>query len=136
MIYDYGAVKSGPFNNLRLEGYDFKEISEKTVSHYRPPEMEDCVERIERRLQISTKSDVYSMGVLIYILCYKDYPFKDKKSKFKDDFFFPEKPKYSTFIQDIIQNCLNSIPENRPSSGDLMNLVVDIHTKNIASIMG
>ena len=70
------------------------------------------------------KSDIYSMGVVFYKLCYKNFPNLGEK---KNDKY------YSKEMEDIINSMIKDI-NNRPNANELYNLIETEYIKNVAKI--
>lgn len=67
---------------------------------YRAPEMLDTWSNSE----VGVKVDIWSLGCILYILCYRKHPFEDssKLRIINANFQIPNDPKYKCF-QDLIK---------------------------------
>jgi serine/threonine protein kinase len=67
----------------------------------------------------SSKTDVWSFGVLLYEMYMSKPPFKNKHSILVDDVELP--PEIPKKIREIIARCLSKDPENRPTFDDIID---------------
>lgn len=75
------------------------------------------------------KSDIWSLGCIIYELCTREPPFNAKThfqlvQKIKDGKISPLPAIYSAELMSVIKGCLKTNPDTRPSTADLLNLPV------------
>lgn len=75
------------------------------------------------------KSDVWSLGCIIYELCSREPPFNAKShyalvQKIKDGKVASLPKVYSKDLYEVIKTCLKVNPDERPSTADLLNLPV------------
>lgn len=75
------------------------------------------------------KSDVWSLGCIIYELCTREPPFNAKShyqlvQKIKDGKVAPLPSVYSTELSAVIRDCLRVNPDRRPDTATLLNLPV------------
>ena len=75
------------------------------------------------------KSDIWSLGCIIYELCSREPPFNAKShfqlvQKIKEGKIAPLPPVYSTELNDVIKDCLKVNPGRRPDTATLLNLPV------------
>jgi serine/threonine protein kinase len=116
------SVKLGDFGLSKiLQSHDFASTYVGTP-YYMSPEI--C--RAER---YSLYSDIWSLGCLLYELCAKEPPFNARShaelfSKIKLGRVSPIPPVYSAELQKVISNCLQTNPNNRPDTVQLLNLPV------------
>lgn len=75
------------------------------------------------------KSDIWSLGCIIYELCTREPPFNAKThfqlvQKIKEGKISPLPAIYSAELMSVIKGCLKTNPDTRPSTADLLNLPV------------
>lgn len=75
------------------------------------------------------KSDIWSLGCIIYELCAREPPFNAKThfqliQKIKDGVFSPIPRVYSAELMGVIKDCLMTNPNDRPDTASLLNLPV------------
>ncbi|ROW16472.1 hypothetical protein VPNG_02773 [Cytospora leucostoma] len=75
------------------------------------------------------KSDVWSLGCIIYELCTREPPFNAKShyqlvQKIKEGKIAPLPNIYSTELSAVIRDCLRVNPDKRPDTASLLNLPV------------
>ena len=75
------------------------------------------------------KSDVWSLGCIIYELCTREPPFNAKShyqlvQKIKEGKVAPLPNVYSTELSAVIRDCLRVNPDKRPDTASLLNLPV------------
>ncbi|EHK18946.1 uncharacterized protein TRIVIDRAFT_158156 [Trichoderma virens Gv29-8] len=75
------------------------------------------------------KSDIWSLGCIIYELCAREPPFNAKThyqlvQKIKDGKINPLPDMYSPELNQVIKDCLKVNPDRRPDTAQLLNLPV------------
>lgn len=75
------------------------------------------------------KSDIWSLGCIIYELCSREPPFNAKShfqlvQKIKEGRVSPLPPMYSPELMAVIKDCLRVNPDRRPDTATLLNLPV------------
>jgi len=73
----------------------------------------------------TTKSDIWSLGVILYELCTHKYPFfantmEELQPKVLREKYAPIPVTVNKQLADLIQKCLQKKPENRPSITDII----------------
>lgn len=73
------------------------------------------------------KSDIWSLGCIIYELCAREPPFNAKShfqlvQKIKEGKIRPIPKEYSPALGDVINSCLRVNPDRRPDTAELLNL--------------
>ncbi|KAG9394604.1 Protein kinase domain [Carpediemonas membranifera] len=101
------------------------EVCANTTMVYRAPELAD----LYRGWPITEKTDIWSLGVLLYKLCFFKTPFDDNPSPLAivgGRYTFPESHPFSDTIIELIKTCLVVDPTQRPDIHQLMSLVYTI----------
>ncbi len=75
----------------------------------------------------TTKSDIWSLGVILYELCTHKYPFfantmEELQPKVLREKYAPIPVTVNKQLADLIQKCLQKKPENRPSITDIIQM--------------
>ena len=87
----------------------FENFEKYTTLMYRPPEMIDKY----LKFKVDTKVDIWMLGCLIFILCFKDDPFLDQKlAKLNAQYRIPKDTKVSSKMQDLIHLLLVPDPND------------------------
>ncbi|EDO39786.1 predicted protein, partial [Nematostella vectensis] len=88
-----------------------EEIQKYTTLPYRAPEMVD----LYSGKIISTKSDIWALGCLLYKLCFFTLPFGESPLAIQNaQFTFPENSRYSKGLHSLISYILDPDPDTRP----------------------
>ena len=115
-------VKLGDFGlSKAIQSHDFASTYVGTP-YYMSPEI--CAAG-----QYTSHSDIWSVGCIIYELCAKKPPFDGKThfhlvQKIKEGRYEPLSAIYSTELQMMIKNCLNTNPSRRPKTSELIDLPI------------
>ncbi|XP_053336927.1 cyclin-G-associated kinase isoform X2 [Clarias gariepinus] len=100
------------------------EITRNTTPAYRTPEMID----LYSNFPINEKQDIWALGCILYLLCFKQHPFEDgaKLSIVNGKYSFPEnESRYAVFHQ-LIRSMLKVNPEERLSITEVVNQLQEI----------
>lgn len=92
--------------------------------HYMPPEAIYNKDKF-----ISSKTDIWAMGIIIYKLCIGKDPYNVIR-KYDPIYFANNSSLYSTGypeIDTIVQMCTRLVPENRASATDILALIDNYH---------
>ncbi|KAG9397497.1 Protein kinase domain [Carpediemonas membranifera] len=101
------------------------EVSRETTMVYLAPELAD----LYRGWPITEKTDIWSLGVLLYKLCFFKTPFDDNPSPLAivgGRYTFPKVHPFSDTIIELIKYCLVVDPAKRPDIHQLINQVYAI----------
>ncbi len=116
-LLDFGISKAVYTPKITQEGYIVG------TTEYMAPEL--------FRKEVSTKSDIWALGVLIYELATGYLPFEDKNYLFvrqqieKGSFTNPQllNPNITHRILDLIQKCLKLNPQQRPDAQQILEIL-------------
>ncbi|XP_046839155.1 cyclin-G-associated kinase-like isoform X2 [Xenia sp. Carnegie-2017] len=95
------------------------EINLNTTPMYRAPEMVDMYSNYP----ITTKSDIWALGCLLYMLCYMEHPFEDgaKLRILNAKFCLPEVDKEYDVFHNLINKMLQVDPTERPEVSEIVS---------------
>ncbi|KAF4620160.1 hypothetical protein G7Y89_g14660 [Cudoniella acicularis] len=116
------SVKLGDFGlSKMMQSHDFASTYVGTPFYMSP---EIC--NAER---YTLKSDIWSLGCIIYELCSREPPFNAKThyqlvQKIKDGKTAPLPSVYSQELNNVVKDCLKVNPDRRPDTASLLNLPV------------
>lgn len=116
------SVKLGDFGLSKvMQSHDFASTYVGTPFYMSP---EICAAE-----KYTLKSDIWSLGCIIYELCTREPPFNAKThfqlvQKIKDGKIVPLPAVYSAELFAIIKDCLRVNPDRRPDTATLLNLPV------------
>ena len=98
---------ASPQERIQIE----EEIKKYTTLSYRSPEMID----LYSNLSITTKSDIWALGCLLYKLCFFTLPFGESTLAIQNgNFTIPDNSRYSKKLHSLIKYMLESDPALRP----------------------
>ena len=108
---------------------DVEEYIEKTTTPlYRSPEQLDLYSGFE----IGTKVDIFALGVLAFIMCFKKPPFESRLSAINKQYFLNEEHSYSQELVKLIDKCFTTNPAHRPTASEVKRELKKIYnTKRI-----
>jgi AP2-associated kinase len=90
-----------------------EEIKKYTTLSYRAPEMIDLYSLAQ---PITTKSDIWALGCLLYKLCFFTLPFGESTLAIQNgNFTIPDNSRYSTSMHQLIRYMLEPDAEKRPN---------------------
>ncbi|KAK0701097.1 kinase-like domain-containing protein [Lasiosphaeris hirsuta] len=116
------SVKLGDFGlSKMIQSHDFASTYVGTPFYMSP---EICAAE-----KYTLKSDIWSLGCIIYELCSREPPFNAKShfqlvQKIKEGKIAPLPPIYSPELMAVIKDCLRVNPDRRPDTASLLNLPV------------
>lgn len=116
------SVKLGDFGlSKQMASHDFASTYVGTPFYMSP---EICAAE-----KYTLKSDIWSLGCIMYELCTKEPPFNAKThfqlvQKIKEGRVSPLPQEYSDALGDVIRDCLKVNPDRRPDTVSLLNLPV------------
>ncbi|GAB6028558.1 hypothetical protein CHUAL_002699 [Chamberlinius hualienensis] len=112
VLCDFGSA-SAKILNPQLQGVSAveEEIKRYTTLSYRSPEMVD----LYSGHPITTKSDIWALGCLLYKLCFFTLPFGESTLAIQGgNFTFPENSRFSNEIHALIKYMLEPDTDKRP----------------------
>ncbi|EAR97002.2 tyrosine kinase domain protein (macronuclear) [Tetrahymena thermophila SB210] len=122
-ICDFGSVT----NNLvpKISKCNIQDIKEEmdrnTTPMYRAPEILDP--HIFPDYPINEKIDIFALGVLAYILCFKKPPFDSILGAISGSCLWPEFPITSDEFHNFIMRMLSINPADRPSANEIIQII-------------
>lgn len=114
IICDFGSA-TGKVLNPKIHGVQVveDEIKKYTTLSYRAPEMIDLYTFGQN---ITTKSDIWALGCLLYKLCFFTLPFGESTLAIQNGTFtIPDNSRYSTAMHQLIRYMLEPDVEKRPN---------------------
>ncbi|XP_027889074.1 cyclin-G-associated kinase isoform X1 [Xiphophorus couchianus] len=100
------------------------EITRNTTPAYRTPEMID----LYSNFPINEKQDIWALGCILYLLCFKQHPFEDgaKLQIVNGKYSIPQNDAKYTVFHDLIRSMLKVNPDERLSITELVNQLQEI----------
>lgn len=100
------------------------EITRNTTPAYRTPEMID----LYSNFPINEKQDIWALGCILYLLCFKQHPFEDgaKLQIVNGKYSIPQNDVKYTVYHELICSMLKVNPEERLSITELVNHLQEI----------
>lgn len=114
ILCDFGSA-TGKVLNPKVHGVSVveEEIQKYTTLSYRAPEMVDLYSSGK---PITTKSDIWAMGCLLYKLCFFTLPFGESTLAIQSgNFTIPDNSKYSKTLHQLIRYMLEPDVDKRPN---------------------
>lgn len=131
MISDFGLSKALPAPSTLQQNQELaSELPAGTFAYMSPEHFTSG--------QLSAKSDIFSLGIIIYELLTGRHPFMEQTLPglarniilSTPDFTFSERIKLPKNLKSICRACLSKAPSNRPSALELTNALVSNISKN------
>lgn len=114
VLCDFGSATTRSINEIKNSNERIQieeEIKKYTTLSYRSPEMVD----LYSNLNITTKSDIWSLGCLLYKLCFFNLPFGESTLAIQNgNFVIPDNSRYSKKLHQLIKYMLELDPSIRP----------------------
>ena len=131
LINEYNLIKLGNFTYSAICSDENKLNSQiNSGLLYQSPEMING-------LKYGKKTDIFSLGVIFYKLCFNQFPFDICKGE-KGFIFFPKIKKKNTNISKKMEKIINKMLEfdekNRPDSKELYQIILENKNNNKNSI--
>eukprot|EP00062_Callorhinchus_milii_P013735 gi/632962302/ref/XP_007897231.1/ PREDICTED: cyclin-G-associated kinase [Callorhinchus milii] len=101
-----------------------EEITRNTTPMYRTPEIID----LYSNYPINEKQDIWALGCILYLLCFKQHPFEDgaKLAIVNGKYSIPENDTKYTVFHDLIRNTMKINPEERLTITEVVNQLQEI----------
>ncbi|XP_075400673.1 cyclin-G-associated kinase isoform X2 [Tenrec ecaudatus] len=101
-----------------------EEITRNTTPMYRTPEMVD----LYSNFPICEKQDIWALGCILYLLCFRQHPFEDgaKLRIVNGKFSIPPSDTRYTVFHDLIRSMLRVDPKERLSITEVVNQLQEI----------
>lgn len=113
VLCDFGSA-TGKVWNPSVHGVAVveEEIQKYTTLSYRAPEMID----LYADKNVTTKSDIWALGCLLYKLCFFTLPFGESTLAIQSgNFFVPDNSRYSKGVHQLIRYMLEIDADRRPN---------------------
>jgi len=106
LLCDFGSATARELDpNIQGVHVIEEEINKYTTISYRSPEMID----LYSNKVITTKSDIWALGCLLYKLCYFTLPFGESPLKIQSgQFSIPDTPEYSIKLNTLISKFISN----------------------------
>ncbi|XP_030647468.1 cyclin-G-associated kinase isoform X2 [Chanos chanos] len=100
------------------------EITRNTTPAYRTPEMID----LYSNFPINEKQDIWALGCILYLLCFKQHPFEDgaKLQIVNGKYSIPQNDLKYTVFHELIRSMLKVNPDERLTITELVNQLQEI----------
>ncbi|XP_078426625.1 cyclin-G-associated kinase isoform X2 [Cetorhinus maximus] len=101
-----------------------EEITRNTTPMYRTPEIID----LYSNYPINEKQDIWALGCILYLLCFKQHPFEDgaKLGIVNGKYSIPSNDTKYTVFHDLIRNMMKINPEERLTITEVVNQLQEI----------
>ncbi|XP_048448331.1 cyclin-G-associated kinase isoform X1 [Rhincodon typus] len=101
-----------------------EEITRNTTPMYRTPEIID----LYSNYPINEKQDIWALGCILYLLCFKQHPFEDgaKLGIVNGKYSIPLNDTRYTVFHDLIRNMMKINPEERLTITEVVNQLQEI----------
>lgn len=127
VLCDFGSA-TARVQNPEKQGFQTvdDDIKKYTTLSYRAPEMVD----LYSGKSITTKSDIWALGCLLYKLCFFSLPFGESTLAIQNgNFTFPDSSKYSENMHKLIRYLLTPSVSERPDIYQASQLAFSLKTK-------
>ena len=128
-LCDFGSCTTEVVNTAAMDRADRnrieEDISKNTTLAYRAPEMID----LYQENIINEKADVWSLGCLLFKLCFNRTPFEDYSGNVERmgimnaKYSVPAQHQFSERLISLMCLCLTPDPSERPSSKQVLNMI-------------
>ena len=124
-ICDFGSISKENIIKITKEKISSLEedINKNTTPNYRSPEQCNLFSFID----LTNKVDSWALGCILFLLCYKYFPFESTLATINKHYFLPEFPKYSETINFLQKKLFENNIKDRFS----MNEVIDFIENNV-----
>ncbi|XP_069776605.1 cyclin-G-associated kinase isoform X6 [Narcine bancroftii] len=101
-----------------------EEITRNTTPMYRTPEIID----LYSNYPINEKQDIWALGCILYLLCFKQHPFEDgaKLGIVNGKYSIPANDTKYTVFHDLIRNMMKINPKERMTITEIVNQLQEI----------
>ncbi|XP_038660339.1 cyclin-G-associated kinase isoform X4 [Scyliorhinus canicula] len=101
-----------------------EEITRNTTPMYRTPEIID----LYSNYPINEKQDIWALGCILYLLCFKQHPFEDgaKLGIVNGKYSIPSNDTKYTVFHDLIRNMMKINPDERLTITEVVNQLQEI----------
>merc|ERR1712228_1125177 len=126
-LCDFGSCVNGTpkiCDNTQQINIESELIERFTTPSYRSPEMIDLYQRKE----LSTKVDIWALGVVLFLLAYYEHPYPEgaKMSILDAKYKIPHKDRYSKKVTKILKLCFHRDPVRRPTCKQIIDHITSI----------
>lgn len=128
VLCDYGSCSIETIDPQKIGVPKCEEQVERfTTLAYRPPEMVD----LYSGKLITTKSDIWALGCLLYKLCFFTTPFGEQRlAILSGSFTIPANSAYSDSLHSLIRYMLETDPDQRPNIFQVCEIAFKLKKQN------
>lgn len=122
-ICDFGSATHNLLRRIGEGNLDelIAEVTRNTTPIYRSPEQLEPT--LFRDAPLAEKVDIFALGVLAYILCFKKPPFESSLGAINGCTHWPEFSTVSGDLQALIQSMLAVNPNDRPAAARICETI-------------